>query len=54
MRWTLKRAFLIFKALGERNYHIFYCMLAGITAEEKKALKLTDPGEYKFLTKVPR
>lgn len=27
-------------------------MLAGITAEEKKALALSDPGEYKFLTKV--
>lgn len=43
---------LVFKALGERNYHIFYCMLAGITAEEKKALTLSDAGEYKFLTKV--
>lgn len=43
---------LVLKALGERNYHIFYCMLAGITAEEKKALALSDPGEYKFLTKV--
>lgn len=43
---------LVSKALGERNYHIFYCVLAGITAEEKKALALGDPGEYKFLTKV--
>lgn len=52
MRWILKRLLLIFKARGERNYHIFYCMLAGITAEEKKALTLGDPGEYVFLTKV--
>lgn len=52
VRWRLKHILLIFKALGERNYHIFYCMLAGITVEEKKALTLSDPGEYMFLTKV--
>lgn len=52
MRWMLKHILLIFKALGERNYHIFYCMLAGITAEEKKALALSGPVEYMFLTKV--
>uniref|UniRef100_A0AAQ5YJ67 Myosin VIIBb n=1 Tax=Amphiprion ocellaris TaxID=80972 RepID=A0AAQ5YJ67_AMPOC len=38
-------------ALEERNYHIFYCMLAGITAEEKKNLSLGNAKEYKFLTK---
>lgn len=48
----LKRMWLVFKAPGERNYHIFYCVLAGITAEEKQALALSGPAEYTFLTKV--
>lgn len=44
---------MIFKAPEERNYHIFYCMLAGTTAEEKEPLALGDAQEYAFLTKVP-
>lgn len=40
------------QAVQERNYHIFYCMLAGITAEQRKALKLGNTDEYKFLTQV--
>lgn len=31
---------------------MFYCMLAGVTAEEKKTLNLGDAKEYKFLSKV--
>lgn len=41
-----------FQAHEERNYHIFYCMLAGVTAEERAALSLGKAKEYTFLTKV--
>lgn len=40
------------QAQEERNYHIFYCMLAGITAEERKSLHLKNAQDYIFLTKV--
>lgn len=44
--------FCVIQALEERNYHIFYCMLAGVTAEEKATLSLGKAEEYRFLTKV--
>ena len=37
---------------GERNYHIFYCMLAGLTKEHKQKLDLKDASSYKYLTGV--
>ncbi|XP_023277674.1 unconventional myosin-VIIa-like [Seriola lalandi dorsalis] len=50
-QYLLEKSRVCHQALEERNYHIFHCMLAGITAEEKKTLKLRDAKEYKFLTK---
>ena len=35
---------------NERNYHIFYRMLAGMKAEEKRTLKLTRAEDYYYLT----
>ena len=34
----------------ERNYHIFYRMLAGMTPEEKHNLHLTKAEDYYYLT----
>lgn len=34
----------------ERNYHIFYCMLAGLNKEEKAKLQLGEPNAYRYLT----
>lgn len=34
----------------ERNYHIFYRMLAGMSNEEKTFLHLTDASDYYYLT----
>uniref|UniRef100_A0A3B4TMB3 Unconventional myosin-VIIa-like n=1 Tax=Seriola dumerili TaxID=41447 RepID=A0A3B4TMB3_SERDU len=50
-QYLLEKSRVCHQALEERNYHIFHCMLTGITAEEKKTLKLRDAKEYKFLTK---
>ena len=43
---------LYFLGDGERNYHIFYCMLAGLTKEHKQKLDLKDASSYKYLTGV--
>lgn len=38
------------QAQEERNYHIFYCMLAGLTSDEKRKLDLQDASKYFYLT----
>ncbi|XP_070700920.1 unconventional myosin-VIIb-like [Pempheris klunzingeri] len=50
-QYLLEKSRVCHQAPEERNYHMFYCMLAGISAEEKKALSLGHAKEYKFLTK---
>lgn len=40
------------QAHDERNYHIFYCMLEGMTAEEKRKLGLSRARDYTYLTIV--
>uniref|UniRef100_A0A3B5BDU1 Myosin motor domain-containing protein n=1 Tax=Stegastes partitus TaxID=144197 RepID=A0A3B5BDU1_9TELE len=51
-QYLLEKSRVCHQALDERNYHIFYCLLAGITAEEKETLSLGTAEEYNFLTKV--
>ncbi|KAI3375240.1 hypothetical protein L3Q82_021746, partial [Scortum barcoo] len=50
-QYLLEKSRVCHQALEERNYHVFYCMLAGVTAEERKTLSLRDAKEYKFLSK---
>lgn len=42
------------QAPEERNYHIFYYMLMGMPAEQKKILSLGSAAEYNYLTMVPK
>ena len=34
----------------ERNYHIFYRMLSGMSRNERELLNLTDASDYYYLT----
>ncbi|XP_069983292.1 myosin-VIIa isoform X1 [Penaeus vannamei] len=49
-QYLLEKSRLVSQGTDERNYHIFYCMLAGMTREEKQKLELGDASQYKYLT----
>lgn len=34
---------------GERNYHIFYSLVTGLSADEKRKLELSNPSDYVYL-----
>jgi myosin-7 len=48
--FLLEKSRVCRQAAEEQNYHIFYCMLMGMSAEEKNLLGLGTPSEYHYLT----
>ncbi|XP_034024425.1 unconventional myosin-VIIa-like [Thalassophryne amazonica] len=49
-QYLLEKSRVCRQAHNERNYHIFYCMLKGMTLEEKKKLGLSKATDYTYLT----
>ncbi|KAI3378798.1 hypothetical protein SNEBB_000798 [Seison nebaliae] len=49
-QYLLEKSRIVQQTKDERNYHIFYCMLAGMSDSEKKKLGLTNPKSYKYLS----
>lgn len=48
--FLLEKIRLVHTSEGERNFHIFYLMLAGTTSEQKEELHLTpDPSIYHYI-----
>ena len=45
-------SFVCYQLEDERNYHIFYRMLRGLPRDQLKALGLTKPDDYYYLTQV--
>uniref|UniRef100_A0A8C8MGX3 Myosin VIIBb n=1 Tax=Oncorhynchus tshawytscha TaxID=74940 RepID=A0A8C8MGX3_ONCTS len=48
-QYLLEKSRVCHQAMEERNYHIFYCMLTGMTTEQKKNLCLGDASEFNYL-----
>uniref|UniRef100_A0A914X4M5 Unconventional myosin heavy chain 6 n=1 Tax=Plectus sambesii TaxID=2011161 RepID=A0A914X4M5_9BILA len=49
-QYLLEKSRIVSQAHDERNYHIFYCMLAGLNVAEKQQLDLADASHYYYLT----
>ncbi|NXH67905.1 MYO7A protein, partial [Hydrobates tethys] len=48
-QYLLEKSRVCRQAQDERNYHVFYCMLRGMTMEQKKKLGLGKPTDYNYL-----
>lgn len=51
-KYLLEKSRIVSQAKKERNYHVFYYLLAGANEEERAALQLKKPQEYHYLNQV--
>ncbi|VDO00789.1 unnamed protein product [Rodentolepis nana] len=48
-QYLLEKSRIVRQAIGERNFHAFYCMLAGMPSQDKHRLGLKDARFYNYL-----
>ncbi|KAL7854722.1 hypothetical protein SRHO_G00169120 [Serrasalmus rhombeus] len=49
-KYLLEKSRLVYQEHNERNYHVFYYLLAGASEEERMAFHLRKPEEYHYLS----
>ncbi|GFR76566.1 unconventional myosin-IXb [Elysia marginata] len=49
-KYLLEKSRIVFQAREERNYHVFYYLLAGSTDREREALHLLQADQYTYLS----
>jgi len=50
--YLLEKSRIVTQAPEERNYHVFYEMLTGLTNEQKQKYGLLTPEKYFYLNQV--
>ncbi|XP_062998499.1 unconventional myosin-IXa [Elgaria multicarinata webbii] len=53
-KYLLEKSRLVYQEHNERNYHVFYYLLAGASEEEKSAFHLKQPDEYHYLNQMAK
>ncbi|XP_047042430.1 myosin-VIIa-like isoform X1 [Helicoverpa zea] len=48
-QYLLEKSRIVYQNTGERNYHIFYSLVTGLSSDEKKRLELGRPEDYNYL-----
>ncbi|KAJ3595340.1 hypothetical protein NHX12_004644 [Muraenolepis orangiensis] len=48
-KYLLEKSRLVCRDESERNYHVFYYLLAGASKEERREFSLLEPQEYQYL-----
>uniref|UniRef100_A0A9J7Z3A6 Myosin IXAa n=1 Tax=Cyprinus carpio carpio TaxID=630221 RepID=A0A9J7Z3A6_CYPCA len=51
-KYLLEKSRLVYQEHNERNYHVFYYLLAGASEEERTLFHLKKPEEYHYLNQV--
>ncbi|XP_028294897.1 unconventional myosin-IXAa isoform X3 [Gouania willdenowi] len=53
-KYLLEKSRLVYQGHNERNYHVFYYLLAGASEEERTAFHLKKPEEYNYLSQMKK
>uniref|UniRef100_A0A3Q1J702 Myosin IXA n=1 Tax=Anabas testudineus TaxID=64144 RepID=A0A3Q1J702_ANATE len=53
-KYLLEKSRLVYQEHNERNYHVFYYLLAGASEEERTAFHLKKPEEYHYLSQMTK
>uniref|UniRef100_A0A3B3QQT1 Myosin IXA n=1 Tax=Paramormyrops kingsleyae TaxID=1676925 RepID=A0A3B3QQT1_9TELE len=53
-KYLLEKSRLVYQEHNERNYHVFYYLLAGASEEERLAFHLRNPDEYHYLNQMTK